>query len=82
VSDVVENLVLKHLREDSGPLRPAGRAESAAFTGESDQKLVRTTDARDAGEAGFEQVAVVISGDGGVVETSPETITSLESLFP
>jgi hypothetical protein len=51
VGDVGEDMVLQHVGEDGGALGATGRAESAAFAREGDEKLVGAAGALDAGEA-------------------------------
>ena len=52
------------------------------FAGKGDEKLVGAARASHPGEARFEQTAIEVPGDGSVVETSPETVASLEAIFP
>jgi hypothetical protein len=82
VRDVLKNFALEELGEDSGPLGAAGGAEASSLTGKSDEKLEAALWTNDAGEAGFEESAVKVREDGGIPVASPESITSLETLFP
>jgi hypothetical protein len=82
VSDVGENLVLEQLGEDGCPLGATAGAETTAFTRESNQELATTLWTKDAGETGLEEPTIEVARDGGIPEGSPESVSSLESLFP
>ena len=48
----------------------------------SDEELDFAVRALDAGETGFEQAAVKVSGHGTIPASLPKSILALESLFP
>jgi hypothetical protein len=82
VRDVRKNLALEQLGEDRCSLGSTGRAEPAALTGESDEKLKAALWTNDAGEAGFEESTIQIRENGGIPVAFPESVSSLESFFP
>jgi hypothetical protein len=82
VGGVGENPVLEQLGENRCPLGAAGGTEASALAGESDEELKAALGTNDAGETGFEDSTIEVAGNGGIPEGSPESIPSLESLFP
>jgi hypothetical protein len=82
VGDVSEDFALEELGENRGPLGATGGAEASALAGKSDEELESTFGTTDAGEARFELPAVEVREDGGVPVGFPESVSSLETLFP
>jgi hypothetical protein len=82
VGDVLKDFALEELGENRCPLGAAGGTESAALAGESDEELEPALGTNDAGEAGFEESTIHEREDGGIPVSLPETVASLESLFP
>jgi hypothetical protein len=68
-------------REGDQELVGAARTSHPGEAGRLREATASLAEARRA-QAGFEQATVVISGDGSVVETSPEPVASLKALFP
>ena len=73
---------MEQLGENRRPLGSTGRAEPAALTGESDEKLKAALWTNDAGETGFEESAIQVREDRAIPVSFPEAVSSLESLFP
>jgi hypothetical protein len=82
VGDVLKDFALEELGENRCPLGAAGGAESAALAGESDEELEPALGTNDPGEAGFEESTIHEREDGGIPVSLPESVASLESLFP
>jgi hypothetical protein len=83
VGDVLKNFALEELGENRCPLGAAGGTESAALAGESDdEELEAALGTNDSGEAGFEESTIHEREDRRFPVSLPETVASLESLFP